>query len=108
VAARLPAQIEVIPQHFVDHVLISNSSPDHTSPGSLNCRIEARVAHDRRDQRFMFESSLSEHIQCGDHQDVIAIDQTAVLVAEEKAIRITIVGKTDMRLVLLHLVANVM
>ena len=58
------------------------------------------------DQGFLDQSILRQHVQRGDGHDVVAVNQTALFVAEQHAVGVAVVRDAQVRLVLDDLAAK--
>ena len=99
-SALLAADIVSIAEHGFDDIAVADLGAEDFSTVGFEGFIEAKVAHDGRNQGAAFEAAALEVIHRRDGHDLVAIDQLAVFVAEQDAVGIAIVGDTDVRLAL--------
>src|ERR1051326_100614 len=80
VSALLAAEAEIVAQHFINDVLVTDGGTHDAAAGGLQSGIQTRVAHDGGDQCFFVQRILGEQIQSGDSHNVVAIDQAAAFI----------------------------
>ncbi len=108
VPALLAAEVEPVPQHLINHVLVAHRRADHLAAAFADERVQPRVAHHRGDDRFLRQAPLRQHVPRGDRHDVVAVNHRAGFVAQQHAVGVAVVRDADVRLVLAHLAAHLL
>src|ERR1041385_3743954 len=96
-AALLAAEVESALKHFIYHVFVTDRGPNNFSTGSFDHGIKTGIAHNGGDERLVGKCVLREHVERGDGHDVVAINQSTILVAHDDTISIAIVRDADVR-----------
>ena len=99
-SALLAADIVSIAEHGFDDIAVADLGAEDFSPVGFEGFIEAEVAHDGGNQRAAFKAAALEVIDCCDGHNLVTIDQLTIFVTEQDAVRIAVVGDTDVRLAL--------
>ena len=93
--AFLAAEVVAALEHFIDDVLVADGGVDDLAAGGLHGGTQPGVAHDGGDERLLGERALREHVQGGHRHDVVTIQQCAGFIAEDDAVRVTVVGDAE-------------
>src|ERR1700730_1851478 len=102
VAALFAAEIQISRYHFFNHVTVAHFCANDFAVGGIDSFVETEIAHHGRDQRVGFQLRIFQEIDRGDGENLIAIDNLALLVAKQDAIGVAIMGDTDVRAGFFH------
>src|SRR5437016_765317 len=75
VTALLATEIEIVSQHLVYDVFVSDGCADHAPSGRYQSRVQPRITHHSGHDGLLVKSALFEHVQTGDGHDVIPIHE---------------------------------
>src|SRR5262249_11640321 len=89
--ALFAAEIEILRNHFFNHVAVADLGPDDLAAIGGQRFVETKVAHDRRDEGVVAELVRLQEIKRGNRQNLIAVNDLTVFVAKQNAIGITVV-----------------
>ena len=98
VSALLATDIVSLAKHGLDHVAVANFGAKHAATMGFQCLIESEVAHHCGDERISVQASAFQVIDGSDGHDLVAIDELAVLVAEQHAVGVTVMRDADLGL----------
>src|SRR5207253_10649160 len=97
VTALLSSEIQFPPHHFFDYIAIAHLRANQFSALRRKRFIETKIAHDRGHDGILLKSGGAQKIDSCDGENLIAIDNFAVLVAKQNAISVAIMRDTDVR-----------
>src|SRR3954454_6205533 len=101
-ATLFAAEIQFLVDHFFKYIAITHLRAHNLSPARCERFIKANIAHYSGDDRVLSQPASLKKIQSCDGEDLVAIDDLAVLVAQKNAIRVAIMGDADIRAADLH------
>src|SRR6267142_562771 len=105
-AALFAAEIEIVLEHSVDDIFVSNDAADDFPARPGDDRIKSGIAHDRAHKRFVSEFSLRQHLEGSNRHDVIPIQELARFIAKENSVSIAIVRNANIGAVFPNFLAH--
>ena len=97
-AALLTADIQALAHHGLNDVAVTDLRAKDPSSLGGQCFIEAKIAHDRCDQGVRGQPPRLQEREGGNRHDLVTIHKITVFVAEKHAIRVTVMGDSNMSL----------
>ena len=96
-AALLTTDTAAVLRHVLIDILVAHGGLSITDALFVKGLIQTKVGHDGRDHRIGQQLAALFHIAAIDIQNMVAGDDIAFFVHAQAAIRIAIIGKTDIQ-----------
>ena len=90
-------------EHLLEDVLVAHGRAEHFDLATLQCRFQPHVGHGGCDDGGGGQKPSGGEIAGGQQEDSVAVDYAAVLICEERAVRIAIEGDSHGRVEPYHL-----
>src|SRR2546426_12415655 len=90
VAGRLPAEIETVLAHLLEHVAVADLDAMHLDPEPVEMALQAEVGHDGGDDAGLREPPVLVPTLRDHGEQLIAVDQMAALVHDHDTVGIAV------------------
>ena len=101
-AALLAAEVVAAGAHGLDHVAVAHLGAHHLPAEGGHGLLQPHVAHHRGHQGLFLELAAVHEFARADGHDVVAVNDPAVLVADDQPVAVAVQGEPDVRAQLLH------
>ena len=93
--ALLAADVQVLRDHFLEHVAIAYFGPNDFAAVRRERLFQSKIAHDRGNESVISQSFRPQQIDARDRKNFIAVDQFTIFIAEQYTIGISVVCDAD-------------
>ena len=101
-----PPSARLLRGERLQHVPIADVGGDHVDARLAHRQVEAEVRHRRDDDRVVAERTAFEHVDRADRDDVVAVDDRAVMVDGDQPVGVAVEGDAQIGAVVAHRVAE--